>query len=100
MKTSDSNNSSSEIKKISKITPDEKTMRIILANAKKKPLKQNLIIIARYDWLKRNKLQIPAQMELPNLFLKIKDGKLIHTYYTNVLTHMIKKQRYFIQILN
>jgi len=84
----------------SRVTPDQKTINTILASAKKKRLETNLIIIARYDWLKRNKLKFPENMELPNLCLKIKGGKLTHVFYSNVLTHVIKKQKYVIQILN
>ena len=86
--------------KASKVTPDQKTIKTILASAKKKQLEANAIIIARYEWLKRNKLKFPENMELPNLCLKIKNGKLAHAFYSNVLTHVIKKQKYFIQILN
>lgn len=86
--------------KASKISPDQKTIKTVLAGAKMKPLENDSIIIARYDWLKRNKLKFPEKMELPNLCLKIKGGKLVHAFYSNVLTHVIKKQRYFIQILN
>ena len=86
--------------KASKVAPDQKTIKTILASAKKKHLEANAIIIARFDWLKRNKLKFPENMELPNLCLKIKDGKLVHSFYSNVLTHVIKKQRYYIQILN
>ena len=84
----------------SKISPDQKTIKAILASAKKKQLEANAIIIARYDWLKRNKLKVPENMDLPNLCLKIKNGKLVHTFYSSVMTHIIKKQRYRIQILN
>ena len=86
--------------KASKVAPDQKTIKTILASAKKKHLQTNAIIIARFDWLKRNKLKYPENMELPNLCLKIKDGKLVHVFYSNVLTNVIKKQKYAIQILN
>ena len=84
----------------SKIAPEQKAIRTILASAKKKPLQADTIIIARFEWLKRNKLSLPQGMELPNLCLTIKNGKLARAFYSNVLTHIIKKQRYFIQILN
>jgi hypothetical protein len=86
--------------KSSKMSPDSKTIKTILASAKKKQLQTNAIIIARFDWLKRNKLMFPENMELPNLCLKIKDGKLVHVFYSSVLVHVIKKQKYHIQILN
>ena len=80
--------------------PDKKTIQIVLAAAKKKPLKSNAIVIARFEWLKKHELPFPIEMELPNLYLKIKDGILISSTYNNVLVHLIKKQRYHIQILN
>lgn len=84
----------------SSATPDQKAIKIILASAKKKPLKTNAIIIARYQWLSKHKLNIPEDMELANLCLTIKDGKLIRAFYSNILSHIIKKQNYSIQILN
>jgi hypothetical protein len=86
--------------KAAKVAPDQKTIKTILASVKKKQLQTNAIIIARFDWLRRNKLKFPENMELPNLCLKIKGGKLVHVFYSNVLTHVLKKQNYFIQILN
>ena len=80
--------------------PDKKSIQIVLAAAKKKPLKANAIVIARYEWLKKHGLPFPTEMELPNLYLKIKDGILTSSTYNNVLVHVIKKQRYHIQILN
>jgi len=70
--------------------PDQKTINTILAFFEQNHLQNNLIIIARFEWLKRNKLTFPDKMELPNLCLKIKDGILTHAYYSNVLTHVIK----------
>lgn len=84
----------------SKFEPDQKTIKTVLSSAKKKPLKTNAIVIARYEWLKRHKLSLPEKMELPNLCLTIKEGKLIRAFFSNVMTHVIKKQKYYIQILN
>lgn len=83
-----------------KTFPDKKTIEKILAAAKKKPLKTNAIVIARYEWLKKRNLFFPPDMELPNLYIKIKDGRIESSSYNNVLVHIIKKQRYHIQILN
>lgn len=79
---------------------DQKTIDFVLASAKKKPLKGNAVIIARYAWLKAKKLSTPADMELANLCVMIKEGKAYRAIYSNVLTHIIKKQNYHIQILN
>ncbi|MBS1636469.1 MAG: hypothetical protein JST26_11190 [Bacteroidetes bacterium] len=84
----------------SKTIPDQKAIRTIIASSKKKYLKENTVLIARYQWLKRNKLSLPEKMELPNLCIVIKEGKLIRAFYSNVLTHIIKKQNYYLQVLN
>ena len=84
----------------SKEAPDQKAIKLILASAKKKYQKANIVIIARYKWLKNHKLQFPANMELPNLCLMLKKGELERAFYSNVLTHVIKKQNYYIQVLN
>lgn len=86
--------------KASKVVPDQKAIQAALKSAKKKPLGSNAVIIARYQWLKTRNLNLPVEMELPNLCLTVKDGKLIRAIYSEVLTHVIKKQRYHIQILN
>ena len=84
----------------SKVIPEQKAIKVALAFAKKKHLQNNLVIIGRHQWLKRHKLNFPEKMELPNLCLTVKNGKLIRAIYSNVLTHIIKKQKYFIQVLN
>ena len=86
--------------KAGKVSPDQKAIKIALASAKKKHLQKSTVIIARYDWMKRNKISFPENMELPNLCLTVKNGKLIRAFFSNVLTHIIKKQNYHIQILN
>ena len=86
--------------KISKVTPDQKSIKAALAAAKKKPLKENAIVIARYNWIKRRKLQTPPDLTLPNLCLTIKEGNLIRAFYSETMTHVIKKQKYNIQVLN
>lgn len=86
--------------KISKLVPDQTSIHAALKAARKKPQKENAVIIARFKWLKERSLQIPKEMALPNLCLTIKEGKLIRATYSEVLTHVIKKQRYHIQILN
>ena len=86
--------------KAAKIVPDQHSIRVTLASAKKKPQKKNTVIIARFKWLLKHKLVFPTQMELPNLCLTIKEGKLIRAIYSNELSHIIKKQKYLIQVLN
>jgi hypothetical protein len=84
----------------SKAIPDQRTIKTVLRLSKKNYLKEDTIIIARYECLKRHNLYFPIGMELPNLCLKIRNGKLETAFYSNSLTHIIKKQRYHIQILN
>lgn len=86
--------------KVTEAKPDEISVTRVLKSSKKKPKASNTIIIARYEWLKRNKLSLPSNIELPNLCVTIKEGKLIRAFYSNVLSHIIKKQKYYIQILN
>lgn len=86
--------------KASKEGPDQKTINLVIASAKKKPLQSNAVIIARHAWLKARNLKAPADMELANLCLMIKNGKAYRAIYSNVLTYIIKKQNYHIQILN
>jgi hypothetical protein len=86
--------------KASKFIPDQKSIKYAIIAARKKSKDGSRIIIARYEWLQRNKLAYPHDMELPNLCLTIKKGKLIKAFFSNVLTHIIKKQNYYIQILN
>lgn len=86
--------------KASKEAPDQKAIQIALASTKKKHKENNLVIIARYKWLLRNKIAVPKDMELPNLCLMVKHGKLVRAFFSNVMTHVIKKQNYYIQVLN
>ena len=79
---------------------DQKSIKNVIASAKRKHIQKCIVIIARYKWLKRNKISFPDNMELPNLCITIKNGKLIRIFYSNVLSHIIKKQNYYIQILN
>jgi hypothetical protein len=41
----------------------KKQFKLFLASAKKKPLKTNAIVIARYEWLKKHGLPFPSDME-------------------------------------
>lgn len=86
--------------KASKIVPDQKAINRAIAAAKKKHLATGSVIIARYKWLVKNKLSFPIEMDMPNLCLTVKEGKLIRAFYSSVLTHIIKKQNYYIQVLN
>ena len=86
--------------KAPEIRPDELSVTRVLKTSKKRPKESNTIIIARYYWLKRNKLPLPPNIELANLCVTIKDGKLKRAFYSNALSHVIKKQKYYMQILN
>ncbi len=85
---------------ISKVKPDQKSIKSVLASAKKKPLKENAIVIARYNWIKRRKMLLPEDLTVPNLCLTIKNGELVRAFYSETMTHIIKKLNYRIQILN
>ncbi len=86
--------------KDAKVIPDPHAIKVVIAASKKKPQKENTVLIARYQWLKKHKLPFPEKMELPNLCIIIKNGKLKSAFFSNVLTHIIKKQNYYLQILN
>lgn len=83
-----------------KIKPDQDSIIKVLKCSKKKPQKNNVVIIARHKWLIRNRLCLPENLELANLCLMIKNGELIRAFYSNELSHVIKKQNYLINILN
>lgn len=84
----------------SKEAVDQKTIDVVIASAKKKQIESNAVIITRYAWLKAKKLKIPTNIGLTNLFVMIKKKEAYRAIYSNVLTHIIKKQNYHIQILN
>jgi hypothetical protein len=86
--------------KTSRLTPDQDSVRKVLEMAHPKHRKGNLIVIARWRWLRYNGLQLPDDAQHPNLCLTISNGQLIRAFYSSTLTHIIKKQSYFIQVLN
>ena len=83
-----------------RLSSNEAHIPWILSKISKRHLQTNVIVIARFKWLKRNRIKFPANIELPNLYIKVKQGRLIHAYYTDILTHVIKKQNYYIKLLN
>ncbi len=86
--------------KASRLIPSQEAIQAAIQCVRKKRLETNIVVIARYQWLTRNHFDFPLEIELPNLCLEIKDGKLKRAFFSNVLTHVIKKQRYFILVLN
>jgi hypothetical protein len=87
--------------KTSKIRPDQESVKKVIKAAWQRPIQAgNAIIIARHKWLIRNKIPFPERMYLPNLCIFIKNGNLKFAFYSNILTHVIKKQNYHIQIIN
>lgn len=84
----------------SKLRPDQKSIDIAIQRSRKKYLQNNAIIILRFNFLNRMKLQVPEEIELANLCLIIKNGKEHLSFYSSDLTHIIKKQKYHIQIIN
>lgn len=86
---------------ISKYRPDRKSIaRVILATKNRLLEKENVLIIARFRWLAVKSLFMPDDMEIPNLCIMIKNKKLIRAFYSDTLTHIVKKLNYFIVILN
>jgi hypothetical protein len=100
MNTNNFKVSASNSCKASQVKPEQKAIKAALAAAKKKPQMDCTIIIARYNWLQRHKQNIPIGIDLPNLCIWVKEGRLERAFYSTTLTHIIKKQRYLIQVLN
>jgi len=86
--------------KASKLIPSQEAIKAVIQCVRKKRLETNIVVIARYQWLRRHQFDFPTEIELPNLCLEIKNGQLKRAFFSDVLTHVIKKQRYFILILN
>ncbi len=86
--------------KPSRLIPDVKTIKHVLAASKKKALEKNSVIIVRYAYLKKHKLTLPTDIEFPNLVLTITPGNLKYACYTDVMNHIIKKQNYEIYVIN
>jgi hypothetical protein len=86
--------------KRSALRPDQKSISLTLRFSDKVHLEKWTVIIARFEWLKRNKLTIPDDLKLANLCVVVKDGKLDRAFYASTMPHLIKKQRYYFQILN
>lgn len=85
---------------VSKVVPSADLINRALATAKKRYRSGHLIIIARTSWLEDVKALTPADMPLVNLCIVIKHGILDRAFFSTTLTHVIKKQNYYIQILN
>jgi hypothetical protein len=86
--------------KASRVIPDQNAINLAIRSAKKKHFTNKAIIIVRYQWLIKNKFRVPENMDMPNLCLTIQDNKVVRAFYSSVMTHVIKKQKYNIQILN
>lgn len=84
----------------SKLKPDQSIIDAAIKAAKKRPLKGNAIVIARHNWIIKHRLLLPSDIELANFCLIVKGGKEHLAFYSNTLTHVIKKQRYHIQVIN
>ena len=61
---------------------------------------KNLIIIARQRWLKEQGIQTPSDTGNLNLLVKIVNGQLTSCFYSPDMMNIIRKQNYFIQVLN
>lgn len=86
---------------ISRYKPDKISIRQTLLTVDTKIYDlEKVIIIARYRWLLSRKLFLPDDLEVPNLCLMINNKKLIRAFYSETLTHIIKKIKYYVFILN
>ena len=80
--------------------PEQRIIDLAIASVGRKWMKRNTIYIARPKWLKKRGANIPVFMELANLCLIFKNGELYRAFYSDVMTHVIKKQDYYIQVIN
>ncbi|MCB9186756.1 MAG: hypothetical protein H6601_08420 [Flavobacteriales bacterium] len=83
-----------------KTRPSDKAVLEILREADVNHWDKNLIIIARQRWLKEQGIKIPTQTGNLNLLVKIVNGHLTSCFYSPDMMNIIRKQNYFIQILN
>lgn len=87
--------------KTSKEVPDQKSIQVTLQSSKKAPIRSGYaIIVARYQWLLKNKLKTPEDINLPDLCLVIKAGRLRRAFYSDTFSYGFKKLKYDIQVLN
>lgn len=85
---------------VSKERPKDSTVLRAMASAHEKHCHGNLIIIARNQWLRFNGQVMPKDLIIPNLCITITNGLLNRAFYSEDLAHIIKKQSYFVQVLN
>jgi hypothetical protein len=86
--------------KISEQRPDDSSVLQALVRAHEYQCSGNLIVIVRNRWLKFNGLSTPNDLNYPNLCVTITNGILNRAFYSEDLSHIIKKQSYFIQLFN
>jgi hypothetical protein len=86
--------------KASGTVPDSNLINRVLASARKKQRAGHLIIIARTSWLQNTNTIMPVNMPLANLCVVVKNEALDRAFFSSTMTHVIKKQNYYIQILN
>jgi len=83
-----------------KTRPSDKAVLETLREADVNHWDKNLIIIARQRWLKEQGIQIPTDTGNLNLLVKIVNGHLTSCFYSPDMMNIIRKQNYFIQVLN
>lgn len=80
--------------------PDRKSIKRVVRHISSGDLKKNIIIIARNHWLRIHKLPVPPEDRLYNLCVQIRDGRVIRSFYSDTMLHLLKKLNYKIVILN
>lgn len=83
----------------SKVCPSDNAILSTLLNSKKMNHKR-LVVIARTAFLIRNRIPFDTEMDQCNLCIIIKEGIIHRSYFSNTLTHVIKKTTYHIEVLN
>lgn len=84
----------------SETPPIEKDIKKIILSIENTNLETDTIIIARFNWLKRNKFVIPDSKKLMNLCIQIQKKTVRRAFYSDNMNNLTKKLNYNILILN
>jgi hypothetical protein len=84
----------------SKVRPSDRAVLETLREADVNHWDKNLIIIARHRWLRERGIQMPSDVSNLSLCVRIVNGQLTTCFYSPDMMNVIRKQNYFIQVLN
>lgn len=84
----------------SETAPTELEIKKVLKNFNDESLKEDTIVIARYNWLLKNNFIIPNSKKLMNLFIQIKSNAVRRAFYSETPRELFKKLNYSIIVMN